>query len=280
MQKRSKGASNAHIMQCSDGLTYYCKMLGRPGTPAASAFGASALASELYVVSLATALGIATPQAAIVDVLQDLINASEAMSGCLAGPAFGTVLMSSPVEVNSNAVLADVTNLASAPAIVGLDLWVGNWDRSGNAGNLLVVDDPHTPTASSGTIREKKADPLPRVLVPIDNGAAFTVRHGVAGWTEEYLRSTQAEFASLADAVRGTCYAALLSHIAGEDPFGAFLAAVNGLSKSDLEGMWEDIPEAWAGDAAKEAVVQFLLSRRDNLARELGNAKASFPFWG
>jgi HipA-like kinase len=130
--RRMRGGAQSHLMRCSDEAYYVVKFRNNPQ-------GARVLANELLGTRLAARLGLPTPEAAVVEVGEDLIEHTEDLeiqlgrgrTRCQAGLQFGSRYPGAPAETVVYDFLPDeqlreVTNLAEFCGMFVFDKWTCN----------------------------------------------------------------------------------------------------------------------------------------------------------
>jgi hypothetical protein len=145
--KRSRGGSQPHVMECSDGEYYVVKFQNNPQ-------GVRTLANEMLCTLLARELGLPVPGVAIVEVCTCLIHRSDDLviqdargrTPCLAGLCFGSHYVDPSALMkldNSHNVLdtlseelwLGVDNIPDFAGMMVLDKWTCNTD-----GRQVVFD--------------------------------------------------------------------------------------------------------------------------------------------
>jgi hypothetical protein len=145
--KRSRGGSQPHVMECSDGEYYVVKFQNNPQ-------GLRTLANEMLCTLLARELGLPVPRVAIVEVCSCLIHRSDDLviqdargrTPCLAGLCFGSQYVDPSALLkpdNSHKVLdtlseelwLGVDNIPEFAGMMVLDKWTCNTD-----GRQVVFD--------------------------------------------------------------------------------------------------------------------------------------------
>jgi hypothetical protein len=135
-----RGGSQSHLLRCSDGEYYVVKFQNNPQ-------GARTLVNEMLGGALATRMGLPTPETAIVEVSEPLIQHSEEcviqigreLIPCTPGQCFGSRLPSQAGPYGSRVMMAahgflpdfpprEVTNAADFVGMLVFDKWTGNMD--------------------------------------------------------------------------------------------------------------------------------------------------------
>jgi len=100
--------------------------------------GAAGMALDMFGTRLARLVGLSVAECTSVDVSRDFIARTSQLEGFDAGSAFASKMLPAVVPVASGADVSTCVNAADATLIVMLDLWLNNWDRSGNQKNTLI----------------------------------------------------------------------------------------------------------------------------------------------
>lgn len=96
------------------------------------------MALDMFGTRLARLVGLSVAECTSVDVSRDFIARTSQLEGFDAGSAFASKMLPAVVPVASGADVSTCVNAADATLIVMLDLWLNNWDRSGNQKNTLI----------------------------------------------------------------------------------------------------------------------------------------------
>jgi hypothetical protein len=131
------GASNPQILRLSGGADWVCKFMNA-GAGTKNLSGAAGMALDMFGTRLARLVGLSVAECTSVDVSRDFIARTSQLEGFDAGPAFASKMLPAVVPVASGADVSTCVNAAGATLIVMLDLWLNNWDRSGNQKNTLI----------------------------------------------------------------------------------------------------------------------------------------------
>jgi hypothetical protein len=218
--------------------------------------GTRANVNEVIGTSLATELSLPTPDAALVEVRQELISDSAALASRNVTPGlyFGSRVVPGAYDfrdpVSTGISPQDLSNREQGAAIIGFDNWVRNMDRD-NAGNLLI--------------QPQQAGPEKRFrLLAIDFGFILT---GPA-WQAVDLNNAR----DARDLVRRLVF--LERCVYAQSEFSSVVVGVESFDEHRCEAVLAEIPAEWQMDAATRAlVVNFLVARR-TLLRGILN---SFP---
>lgn len=130
--RRMRGGAQSHLMRCAGDGYYVVKFVNNPQ-------GARILANELLGTRLAARMGLPTPEAAVVEVREELIENTEDLviqlgrgrARCLAGKQFGSRYLGPPAETAVYDFLPDeqlreVSNLADFRGMFVFDKWTCN----------------------------------------------------------------------------------------------------------------------------------------------------------
>jgi hypothetical protein len=130
--RRMRGGAQSHLMRCADGGYYVVKFSNNPQ-------GARILANELLGTRLAARMGLSTPEVAVVEVREELIEHTEDLviqlgrgrARCRAGLQFGSRYPGLPAETVVYDFLPDeqlreVANLADFCGMFVFDKWTCN----------------------------------------------------------------------------------------------------------------------------------------------------------
>jgi HipA-like kinase len=132
--RRMRGGAQPHLMRCSDGGSYVVKFLDNPQHPCV-------LANEWLGTQLAARLGLPTPQSAVVEVPEDLVESSDELvidSGrsrkkVRGGLQFGSRYPGDPADTAvydflPDELLTEVENLSDFLGMLVFDKWTCNTD--------------------------------------------------------------------------------------------------------------------------------------------------------
>jgi hypothetical protein len=132
--RRMRGGAQPHLMRCSDGGYHVVKFLDNPQHP-------RVLANEWLGTQLAARLGLPTPQPAVVEVPEDLVERSNGLvieSGrsqkkFRGGPQFGSRYPGDPADTAvydflHDELLPQVENLSDFLGMLVFDKWTCNTD--------------------------------------------------------------------------------------------------------------------------------------------------------
>jgi hypothetical protein len=138
--RRMRGGSQAHLLRCSDGEFYVVKFQNNPQ-------GTRILVNEMLGGALAGRLGLPTPETAIVEVSNLLIQHSDdfivqlehGRVACTPGSCFGSRLPSEAGSHGERVLMSvhrflpdfpprEVTNIADFAGMLVFDKWTGNMD--------------------------------------------------------------------------------------------------------------------------------------------------------
>lgn len=241
--RRMRGGAQSHLMRCADDAYYVVKFSNNPQ-------GSRILANELLGTRLAARLGLPTPEAAVVEVREELIEHTEDLviqlgrgrARCRAGLQFGSRYPGLPAETVVYDFLPDeplreVANLADFCGMFVFDKWTCNT----NGRQAIFFRSP--------------GEPCYRAQM-IDQGFCFNA--GEWNFPDGPLRGIYARH-RVYESVRGI------------DSFEPWLTRLETrMDESVLGGIAGDIPPEWYGfdtDALERMLAQLL--RRRRLVREL-----------
>lgn len=256
--RRMRGGAQPHLMRCSDGGHYVVKFLDNPQHP-------RVLANEWLGTELAARLGLPTPQVAVVEVPEDLVEGSDDLTIQLGrsqkkvrgGLHFGSRYPGAPAETPvydflPDEMLAEVENLSDFLGMLVFDKWTCNTD-----GRQAVFHRP-------------QGNLCYRALM-IDQGFCFNA--GEWDFPDAPLRGLYA---------RTRVYQA----VAGMDSFEPWLERLeNGIGDRALNEIANEIPLEWY-EFDKDALYRLLdrLLARRHIVRQLILAakdtyRQPFPNW-
>lgn len=130
--RRMRGGAQSHLMRCADDAYYVVKFRNNPQ-------GARILANELLATRLAARMGLPTPEVAVVEVREELIEHTDDLvielgrgrTRCQAGLQFGSRYPGAPAETAvfdflPDEQLREVPNLRDFCGAFVLDKWTCN----------------------------------------------------------------------------------------------------------------------------------------------------------
>jgi len=256
--RRMRGGAQAHLMRCGGEGYYVVKFQDNPQ-------GRRILANELLGTRLAARLGLAAPQAAVVEVREELIAHTEDLvmqlgrgrAPCRAGLQFGSRYPGSPAETVvfdflPEEQLSTVVNLADFCGMLVFDKWTCNTN-----GRQAIFFRP------AGESRYQ--------VQMIDQGFCFNADEW--NFPDAPLRGLYARH-RVYESVRGI------------ESFEPWLARVEEkMTESLVEEIYSEIPPEWYDfepDALEKMLEQLL--RRRKLVRELiiaawKSSAQPFPNW-
>jgi hypothetical protein len=261
--RRMRGGTQSHLMRCSDGEYYVVKFQNNPQ-------GARILANEMLGSALASRLGLPTPEIAIVDVRNRLIELTEDLVvqfgrgryPCSPGLCFGSRYPSKGNPLGGRTMLevwdflprdhmSRVTNLVDFAGMLVFDKWTCNTD-----GRQVVF---------------VRVTPQNFNVVMIDNGFCFNA----AEW-------------NFPDAPLRALYPLPYTYeaVLGIHTFEPWLQLLETkIDKQWLAEVAEEIPREWYAQATNTlAALLDKLERRRTLVRELlrsacASSPGHFPNW-
>jgi HipA-like kinase len=256
--RRMLGGAQPHLMRCSDGSYYVVKFLDNPQHP-------RVLANEWLGTQLASRLGLPTPQPAVVEVGEDLVERCDGLvidmgrsrRKVRGGLQFGSRYPADPADTAvydflPDELLAEVENLSDFLGMLVFDKWTCNTD-----GRQAVF------YCSPGSSRYR--------ALMIDQGFCFNA--GKWDFPDAPLRGFYS---------RPLVYQAVI----GLDSFEPWLERLeNRIGERMLDGISSEIPPEWY-DFEQDALCHLLeqLSARRHRVRNLilaakDNYRQPFPNW-
>ena len=259
-----RGGSQSHLLRCSDGEYYVVKFQNNPQ-------GARTLVNEMLGGALAARMGLPTPETAIVEVSEPLIQHSEEcviqigreLIPCTPGQCFGSRLPSQAGPYGSRVMMAahgflpdfpprEVTNAADFAGMLVFDKWTGNMDWR----QVIFVPDVATQNYR---------------IVMIDNGFCFNGRE----WNFPYAPKCGL-------AARPSAYGA----VQGIESFEPWLQILENVTGNHLlDQLADDIPHEWYGFDVKALrhLLQEMEYRRRSVLGALWTTRSEspkcFPNW-
>lgn len=247
--RRMRGGAQAHLLRCKDGGYYVVKFQNNPQH-------VRILANELLGTRLAARLGLPTPQVAVVEVKQELIELTTELAvhigadrtPCRPGFQFGSRYPGNPAELPVHDFLPDeqlreVENLFDFAGMLAFDKWTCNT----NGRQTIFLVEP-------GRSRYQ--------AMMIDQGFCFNAGE----WTfpDAPLRGLY---------VRQRVY----DGVRGMEAFEPWLARLERIDEGVLDGIAKEIPAEWYdGDTdALYSLLERLLWRRERVPDLILEAKNS-----
>lgn len=246
------GITDPVLMGCSNGY-YVVKAANNP-------HGVKVLINEYVCYKLAKLLGLPIPEAALINIKQDLINSSDQLSdlGFEPGVHFGSSFVQRSTNPLQPPMMKIAQNLEDAPSIILFDHIIYNDDRTINKGNLLF------------DLKAKK-------ILIIDHSHVFKLG-GI--WDPTQLQLINKEAPQLVKDFYGHNYKILLEYVNGFNPFHKIVSNIKTLTISDLEWCLEGMPSSWAlTESDRKALLDFLWFRINNIERFLEILKEACPNW-
>lgn len=256
--RRMPGATQAHLLKCSDGHLYVVKFRNNPQH-------VRVLANEMLATVLAECVGLPVPTRAIVDVGQELIQDTPTLSirldqfniPCESGAHFGARYVVSPLEGQvfnnlAQTMLSNLRNPETFAGILAVDKWTCNTD-----GRQAMF---------WRRLREKKYN-----VTFIDQGCCFNT----GAWTfpDEAMQGVYADHE-------------VYENVCSWDSFEPWLSRIEGMPDSTVWRAVGSIPPVWYGSdwEALKGLASSLLERRErvrNLIMSFGmSPQQPFPNWG
>lgn len=230
------GASKPIIVECFNNKKYVLKYLGNRQSD-------KILINELVCCRLAKQLGILVPEVNIIYIPEELIEIEPILQKLKipSGLHFGSMYDKDTSSFTGENSLKNVKNKEVIPRIIAFDYWVGNDDRTGNLGNLLIG------TSKNGNN-----------IITIDYGSAFNG----PDWTKEDLIYTDIHIMG----TDGAVYSCLFGEIKDIGSFNSICNDIESLGIRDINKCFNDIPQEWGfNEYYKELMCKFLYDRKDKL---------------
>jgi len=248
------GATRPQRFRGEDGQNYIVKFAENPDGP-------RVLATELIVAGLAPLVGAPCPEGVIVQVPEALVLDQPDLVASLCRTPSGGLHFGSKEVPNVSDGLArgfaarfakKVVNGHELPALVTLDAWTRNADRS-SFGNTLAAD------VGKGHIR----------VVGVDHADCFATSR----WRAAGLRS-------LVGSWSGDVDREVAQLILDYDPFNNALGRLATVTEGMLRQIVAQVPLAWGLDTDdQDAIVQFLVGQRDAVPQLLAARRTTFAGW-
>jgi hypothetical protein len=262
--RRMQGGSQAHLLRCSDGEHYVVKFQNNPQ-------GTRILVNEMLGGALAARLGLPTPETAIVEVSDFLIQQSEDFMvqlgrgrvACTPGACFGSRLPSAAGPRGKRVLMSvhrflpdfpprEVTNIADFAGMLVFDKWTGNMDSR----QVVFVYD-----VAAQTYR----------AVMIDNGYCFN------GGDWDFPNAPRCGLSRRPSAYEG---------VRGMESFERWLGILENIAGVHLlDELADDIPPEWYGRemSALRHLLQEIERRRQLVRASLWTTRSGspqcFPNW-
>lgn len=222
--------------------------------------GPKVLINEFVCYKLAKLLDIPIPDAALINIDQNSINADPLLQkhNITPGLHFGSEFIRKSQPSVQPPLINIIQNQEDIPSIILFDQIIYNNDRTENLGNLLI------------DLKEK------RVLV-IDHSHPFKI--GVL-WDKIELRKIQEEPICLIRDFHGQNYKVLLKYVNGNSPFNKIQSKISSITQEDVDWCFEQIPEEWGLNPEDEtALNQFIWHRLNSVNEFLVLLKDQCPNW-
>lgn len=223
--------------------------------------GTKVLVNEFVCYKLANLLSIPIPNASLIYIRQDVIDADPKLKSTNIEPGlhFGS-------QFNKNANSAAVAphtidrmiNKDDIPSIILFDQIIYNNDRAKNKGNLLI------------DIKNEE-------ILAIDHSHAFRIG---PLWNKYELERINSEQLCLVDHFHAYNYKVLLKYVNGHSPFEKIKNRIKSLQKKDVESCFIDLPKEWGFlDEEKLALIEFIWYRICNAGDFLTLLQNHCPNW-
>lgn len=251
-REMGNGITNPLLMQTKDGY-YIVKINGTD-------HGTKILINELVCFNLALLLDIPMPQAALIQIDQEILNLNPKLQnlGTKPGLHFGSKLITKTQVPIQAPLLNLVVNKEDIPSIILFDQIIYNNDRTENPGNLMI------------DLKQKK-------LLAVDHSHPFKL--GTL-WNEIELKKIHEEPLCLVRDFHGRNYKLLLKYVNGRNPFNKILHKISTISQADIELCFKQIPEEWELEKCdKDALNDFIWYRINNINDLLELIQAECPNW-
>jgi hypothetical protein len=277
--RRMRGGAQSHLMRCSDGrddeLYYVVKFQNNPQH-------CRVLVNELLGTRLAARIGLPTPPVALVEVGEDLIQVTPALTmelprsriPCRAGVQFGSSYPGDPryltlYDFLPDEHLSEVQNLHDFAGMLVFDKWTCNT----NGRQTLFFRHPRDAESgydrTQGSMEAEPATPRYRTVM-IDQGFCFNA--GEWNYPDAPLRGLY---------TRNRVY----EGVNGMESFGPWITRVLNISERVLEQIAREVPPEWYEDDLDSLLrlLEQLYRRRTRVEELLLAAKTSnrhpFPNW-
>ncbi|PPA70166.1 HipA family kinase [Jeotgalibacillus proteolyticus] len=225
-----------------------------------NADGIKVLINEIICYQIAVMMGVPIPQAALINVEQEVIDADERLQEMEVKPGihFGSHFLKKAQPSIQQPYLNLAKNTEDIPSIILFDQIIYNNDRTENKGNILF-------------------DLKEREIVAIDHSHPFKIG---ALWNETHLRQIQDEEFCLVRDFHGHNYRVLLKYVNGHNPFNTALQRLSNIDKTKIEECFDIIPEGWElSTAEKNALIEFIWHRIENVESLLVLLHEQCPHW-
>ncbi len=252
-------ASKPQRVECNDRNLWVCKLANAAGANQ-NAFNLAGMAIDFFGNLLATEMGVQCSNVGLVHFSEQFVALTPQLSGFIHGLALGSQYLGLIAPVTSASDVLRSRNKDHVAGILAVDLWLNNWDRSGNQGNTCIVQ--------QGTSV---------CVIPIDYGVSFTRRGQL--FRSSDLGPMSNEWLDLEAELKAPVYAALAPAIEGTDPFGEVLAKIEVVSQSELNDIWGEVPAEWLSETDRTSINSYLLGRASSVRHQLIQRRSFFLNW-
>lgn len=222
--------------------------------------GIKVLINEFVCYKLAKKLGVPIPEAALLRIDQEVIDADPALkkTGIKPGLHFGSKFLHKSNASIQPPIVGLVTNKEDIPSIVLFDQLIYNDDRTMNPGNLIV-------------------DLKAKEILAIDHSHPFRLG---ALWDENELKKIHQDPFCLIRDFYGPNYKVLLKYVNGNSPFHKIETALQFIEKEDVSNCVNTLPVDWEiTKEDKDALKEFLWHRIKNVEEFMKLLYENCPDW-
>lgn len=222
--------------------------------------GPRVLINEFVCYKLARLLGIPIPDAALIYLKQDIIDADPYLKqlDMPAGVHFGSKFINKAMTNIQPPLVKIVKNQRDIPSIILFDQIIYNNDRTTNKGNLLI------------DLKEK-------LILAIDHSHTFKLG---ALWDKSELEKIHSDPLCLVRDFFGYNYKVLLEYVNGHSPFNKIMERIYRLEKEDIDWCFEQLPNEWGlNPEDKAALKEFIWYRIENIETILNLLQDQWPNW-
>jgi hypothetical protein len=247
------GGSRSRYVRCSDGAIYNVKFRE-------SDQGVRMPINELVASQIAIAMGVPTPEIAVVDIDATFLEANPKLrttfdSPIQPGPQFGSKYIQPCFGVPEPFLVSLASNRQDFNRIVVFDVATNNSDRcENNYDNVLLVrDDPESPDSFR--------------LLSIDHGACF------GDWWDDSLHLNAGEWSR-------SVMRELLALSCADSLFFEALHAAKIITNDLADTVVSDIPQCWALSTEERlSLSSYLSNQASQITRILVKNSDAFPNW-
>jgi len=246
------GGAAAQLFADANGKPYVAKLKE-------NSQGLRVLANEFCVNKIAHFLEVPAPACAFATFPEPFVTNNASLSATVGnkpvstGPHFALRGIGEIVRNPSAETVKRAKNKSDAAGIFVLDVLVMNSDRN-SSNNLLVL--------------RPDFDPNGIYISAIDHGHCF----GSPNWDNTLDQKAGQDHCPIVNE--------LIDGIAGNDPFGAYLERLKGLTPDVVSSITNQLPADWGvSDGERQALNGFLIQRRDKVPEIVNGHKGKFPQW-